>query len=167
MSSETAVRIVLTALTLAVDASAILLVAWVAILANRRRSSVRHAVWVAAFAALLLLPVLSLSYRAAQTVPINYSLSSMPMAVGVNHTDWQETARLLLGMWISGSAILFSWIGVAVLGLRSLCRSSEPIEWREGEYETLTRHFNLRRPVALRMCRPGVQFSAMTWGVRR
>jgi beta-lactamase regulating signal transducer with metallopeptidase domain len=198
MSSEMAMSFLLSALTLVADATVVLLVAWVAILTTRKRSSLRHAVWVAAFAALLLLPLVSYVHRGTRTVPIEmpamHSASTAPLSSGLapapnvapapnsgpasvllsparpvpaRQNDWPAAARLLLGVWLAGSAALFVWIGIAGQGLRSLCRSSVPSKWREGEFERLSLHFKLRRPVTLRVSRPGLQISAMTWGVRR
>jgi len=210
MSFDVAVNVLLTALTLTVDATTIMLIAWVVILANRKRSSVRHAVWVAAFAALLLLPVLTLGRQAGKTIPIkvpgeapvarvlppppglkwNPTRSEPAAAISVpephisapkelprfpqlkpapkpQSPDYPGVARKLMFVWLAGAGVIFLWIAVAVQGLRSLFRSSVPIPWRNGEFEGLSSHYKLRRPVALRMARPGLEISAMTWGFYR
>ncbi len=138
----------------ALKSAAVLAVAWAGAWMLRKRSAAaRHAVWMAAFAALLALPVLSLAlpalrlrwsaawipdastlvYRAsaagaaASAAPGATAVAalSLPGRSGGKQIDWAGWAMLA---WAVGSAALLAQMALAYLGMARKRRRARPFE---------------------------------------
>lgn len=196
MSDQAAVRAAICLLNFSLEATAILLLAWIATALVRRSAGLRHAIWVASLVTAILLPGLALFHTAPVTVHIPIQAESAPNTVidvfrrlpepliaekaapadvaalpspvpRRKAPDWALWARWFLGVWLFGVSALVAWAAFAFQGLLRLRRCSSHAEWNPGEFEALSERLSLRRAVQLRVGNRDYPVSAMTWGTWR
>ncbi len=79
--------------------------------------------------------------------------------------DWTFAAKCFLLAWTVGCAIAAGWILIAIQGLWTLRRKSDPSPWRHQEIQRLSQKIGLHRRIDLRVSTRNSPASAMTWGV--
>src|SRR5262245_59657418 len=132
-------------------------------LARRARASVRHLIWAAAFAALLVLPVIiaigpqiRITVATASSAPVK-QLPDTPIAARTGqaaamtsdaHESWTPTWIGFLGVvWLAGVMAHLTVLGRQLLRLRRLRRLGVP--WLEGDsvVRTMARAHGFQRPI--------------------
>jgi bla regulator protein blaR1 len=165
----------MTAASLLIKITVVLLLALVAArLARRRPAAVRHVVLAAAFAALLIVPVGSALVPAVVvTVPAvvqraialpepdpivsaggtadssgqAHPSSSLLSAAGA--TALPPVSAFLLGAWLAGTIVFLLPVGAGLWQIRALRRSAVPDRVLSAAVEALAAELRLRRPVGL------------------
>ena len=170
---------------LAVKATILFVVAWLAALALRRSSAAaRHLVWTAAAAAVLALPFLSIGLPALR-IPVKLPSSitfsttaiaaqvSVPPAYGAQaahagpqtlvsaRLDWRDWIMLL---WAGGAAVAFAQMLAAYTIVWRARRSAKPV-CNAGLCRDLSRSLGIRQRVEILESAPGSM--PMTFGVLR
>jgi TonB family protein len=154
-------------LSAALKGTAVLVAAWMAaILLRGRSAATRHLVWTAAFAALLALPLLSLSLPALRMpVPVpNFIIQTTALTPAIttpavnpgqattaravpassHRTDWGLTISLL---WTAGAAAGLAHMLLGWVAMWRLRRKALP--FHAGDLAALTAEFGVRRPVVV------------------
>lgn len=163
-----------------VISAVVLALAWEGAHLFRHRAALRHLVWLGAFAALIVLPVLaavlpshvhfmlaapSLPQPVAQTQVADAApAAAAPVAVSAPHMptfhfDIGFAARVIAMLWLAGLLVIALRSGFALLALRKLKRDSrahrfDDIALPEGRYE-------------IRLARAPGNCGPVTWGVLR
>jgi beta-lactamase regulating signal transducer with metallopeptidase domain len=175
MTSLFALRALLFAGELLTGSTLVTVLAWG--LAAQKNASARHLVWVSAFGALLLLPVLMavvpsplriLLPAEAQDIPLQALNGSMRAVVlpdsatnGIS-LDARNVALLLAALWLVGVLLLALRFAAAGLCLAALRRRSRPFALPPEE---LPRIASSRRECELRLS--DSETGPITWGVFR
>jgi len=191
--NETALEVLLLIGGYTIKATAVMGLAWLGTLVCRRQTaSVRHAIWLAGFAAVLLLPLLSLvlpsravpvwraksdvelvSYSQPLTVdtPNDISVGTAAVDVPLVEAPPKPTSRLLpaiAGFWAAGfAAVLVPTLFAYLVMVRLRRRGTRRLTASEVEISALSEAAGLKRPWDLRICLSGVPPAAMTWGLVR
>jgi beta-lactamase regulating signal transducer with metallopeptidase domain len=170
MSPFDASRILLFAGEAFAASTLVMALAWLA--SSRRTASLRHLVWVAAFGAMVLLPLLAgavpgrfvLSLPAPETAaPVALSVAELtpPPAPETFHLGIADAAFALLAVWLAGICLIALRSVIAGFALRSMRRDSVDNPFDESELPELAsgREYALR--VSNAECGP------ITWGLFR
>jgi beta-lactamase regulating signal transducer with metallopeptidase domain len=159
-----------------VMSAVVLALAWEASHLVRNRASLRHLVWVGAFAALLLLPVLAWIVPAQIhfTLPATHAAAAAPMVQDADigpdiaplpqpafHLSVTIIATAIMAVWLMGVLIVALRGLVAVFGLRALERRSRVHVFEESVLPELERHYEIRVADAPNGLGP------ITWGLFR
>src|SRR5437899_2908305 len=172
--------------TLAIKSTAIMTIAWIVAYALRSRSAAaRHLVWTAAAAAVLALPLLSISLPAiaVPAIPLDAGVlftatagaraeanaTPVPQRSGAAtpapRASWRPDWRLpLLALWAAGALTALVQMLYAYAGMWRLRRAARPSAHRDLAAE-LAHALGIRRPVAALDTAAGTM--PMTFGILR
>src|SRR5258708_18706904 len=133
---------------------------------RRASAAARHLVWVVAFAALLLLPVLSITVpRWTVTVPQSQIRLAIPSQAGTTATVASKPVRAeldwLLLVWLVGATFVLARFGVGTVRVRLITRRARPMSIA-GVSSSVTVLMAERgaMPVAWRVLRPVILLPA-------
>jgi beta-lactamase regulating signal transducer with metallopeptidase domain len=140
--------------------TATLAVAWLAALCIRKNAALRHLIWLMAYSALFVMPLL-VGIVPAQTLPAGMGKTQRTRE---QPRDWAPVRLGLLGLWMAGAVVTALQGAVAGYGVRALRSRSAKCAIDSPDPRELAQRIGVKGSWELRRSATANSPAAMTWG---